>query len=765
MVITKNDYLFNPWEKQFLDHVKSVNYSIDLICPFIKLPIIKKILVNLPENKDIRIRILSRFTKQVFIQGSSDLSVFDLLLNYAASRFNVTAHNLSNLHAKIYVFDGKEMFLTSSNLSYSGLNKNFEIAVKINDERDVREVNKYISSKFLEDTVITNEDVQNMTNSLNMRTSQLIELDQIEELGFDAPDEEIPDLQESIFSDYVEQTDETNIHESKSKFTRLEEINNFIIQRGVAEYNQINGISFESTNRPKINKEEMTEEVLQEFKDYWLDKASSDQNLIENHVRKLFGNIVEDDKKLKNLNLAFIHQSWINEYKEESWNDREIYNILGKQVHMLLITKSLVEKNLFAENKIGDYSINSHYILEFYPYGEILSTISCHFILHFGDISKKIDREIFHIILGVLVISLSFDKFYNLYKKLFDRVEDFAYDNYAGFDYKTTLQEMTQSDFGSPIYKLISKSGLEHKSIFEYAVFLGEDELGRGIGNTKKEATKEAAYQGLKNLYDREYFNPNEYNKQRYFKTYAISDDRIKSLRSLNRKLPISINNIRLLDIALTHTSYINSNRASRSNLKLALYGANLELFIRTLIYFKKMEGLKTKSAMNNISNLLGISLVQIFPVWFDNMELQDYLNRVISMKKIPNQVKIDTVQAIIAVIFMELGIDKTVEFGNIIWTNIIDTELTEIEVHPVTRVQSILGSIFKEQVKKHLIYEVVRESRLPENRVEYEVVCLIEGKEYGRGIDSKKAFAKANAAGNVLKNHAFQKKYVQKSS
>ena len=46
-MISKNNYLYTPWEKDLLKDVKGVKNSLDIVCPFIKLPIVKKILVSL----------------------------------------------------------------------------------------------------------------------------------------------------------------------------------------------------------------------------------------------------------------------------------------------------------------------------------------------------------------------------------------------------------------------------------------------------------------------------------------------------------------------------------------------------------------------------------------------------------------------------------------------------------------------------------------------------------------------------------------------
>lgn len=62
-------------------------------------------------------------------------------------------------------------------------------------------------------------------------------------------------------------------------------------------------------------------------------------------------------------------------------------------------------------------------------------------------------------------------------------------------DYKTLLQEVTQSRFGEiPKYELISQSGPDHQKIFEVAVIIGQKEYARCIGNSKKVAQQKCAH-------------------------------------------------------------------------------------------------------------------------------------------------------------------------------------------------------------------------------------------------------------------------------
>jgi ribonuclease-3 len=70
------------------------------------------------------------------------------------------------------------------------------------------------------------------------------------------------------------------------------------------------------------------------------------------------------------------------------------------------------------------------------------------------------------------------------------------------FDSKTILQEMIQNGNNKQKikYKLISEEGPDHNKTFTIAVCVGNDEIGCGMGRTKKAAEQEAAYQAIKHL-------------------------------------------------------------------------------------------------------------------------------------------------------------------------------------------------------------------------------------------------------------------------
>ena len=69
-------------------------------------------------------------------------------------------------------------------------------------------------------------------------------------------------------------------------------------------------------------------------------------------------------------------------------------------------------------------------------------------------------------------------------------------------DYKTMLQELIQQKKDQLLkYALVGESGPDHDKRFTVAVFLNGEQVGQGIGSSKKRAEQEAAKAALENLF------------------------------------------------------------------------------------------------------------------------------------------------------------------------------------------------------------------------------------------------------------------------
>jgi ribonuclease-3 len=66
-------------------------------------------------------------------------------------------------------------------------------------------------------------------------------------------------------------------------------------------------------------------------------------------------------------------------------------------------------------------------------------------------------------------------------------------------DEKSMFQEIAQEKTGkTPTYKTVSEVGPDHEKIFTCAVYIGEEEVAHGTGNSKQRAEQAAAKEGLR---------------------------------------------------------------------------------------------------------------------------------------------------------------------------------------------------------------------------------------------------------------------------
>ena len=65
------------------------------------------------------------------------------------------------------------------------------------------------------------------------------------------------------------------------------------------------------------------------------------------------------------------------------------------------------------------------------------------------------------------------------------------------YDSKTILQELVQQTGETVTYELLLEQGPDHNKKFEVRAMVGDEEIGRGSGRTKKAAEAVAAYHGI----------------------------------------------------------------------------------------------------------------------------------------------------------------------------------------------------------------------------------------------------------------------------
>jgi ribonuclease III len=109
--------------------------------------------------------------------------------------------------------------------------------------------------------------------------------------------------------------------------------------------------------------------------------------------------------------------------------------------------------------------------------------------------------DAFEAVLGAVYLDRGFKKSFELLARIYDSILERA--GGVGFvkDYKTRLQEVSQSRFKEvPRYKLVRTFGPDHRKTFEVTLFINGESLGSGTGGSKKAAEQEAARDALVKL-------------------------------------------------------------------------------------------------------------------------------------------------------------------------------------------------------------------------------------------------------------------------
>jgi ribonuclease-3 len=105
-------------------------------------------------------------------------------------------------------------------------------------------------------------------------------------------------------------------------------------------------------------------------------------------------------------------------------------------------------------------------------------------------------------VFGAVYLDAGLDEARRLIERLFRPLME-AYEDGPGWDYKTILQELAARELRTmPEYRL-EERGPDHEKEFTATVFLNGDELGTGVGKSKKEAEQLAAREAFDRITER----------------------------------------------------------------------------------------------------------------------------------------------------------------------------------------------------------------------------------------------------------------------
>ena len=205
------------------------------------------------------------------------------------------------------------------------------------------------------------------------------------------------------------------------------------------------------------------------------------------------------------LEQALTHRSWHNEHlHERSIGDYERLEFLGDAVLELMVTEVLYRRH--PDLPEGELTRMRAALVNEAALADLARGLGLPDVLRLGrgeEVSggrekDSILSDAFEAVLGALFLDAGFDRLVVL---LLPRFEDALSAVDPALDHKSKLQALVQANGGpTPCYVTVAEPGPDHDKRFEVALVLDGEELARGTGRSKKDASQVAAHRALANV-------------------------------------------------------------------------------------------------------------------------------------------------------------------------------------------------------------------------------------------------------------------------
>jgi ribonuclease-3 len=199
------------------------------------------------------------------------------------------------------------------------------------------------------------------------------------------------------------------------------------------------------------------------------------------------------------LEQALRHPSYCNEQPAPRPLDSQRLEFIGDAVLGLAVGRRLMSR--FPAGSERDLSVTRLQIVSEHGLAEVARELAIARWLLLGKGEDKsggrdkprILADTLEAIVGAVFLDGGFDAAATTVDRLLGaRIETVELKNF--YDFKTRLQELAQARLKTtPTYRVIQELGPDHGKAFVVAVNIGEDEWGRAVGKSKKEAEQMAA--------------------------------------------------------------------------------------------------------------------------------------------------------------------------------------------------------------------------------------------------------------------------------
>lgn len=204
------------------------------------------------------------------------------------------------------------------------------------------------------------------------------------------------------------------------------------------------------------------------------------------------------------LQNAFVHRSYVNEYRHEKIEHNERLEFLGDAVLELVVTDFLY--NEFPNKTEGELTAYRAALVNTNTLSEASSRLEMneYLLLSKGE-AKDTGRarsyilaNAFEAVIGAIYLDQGYDKAREfIAANIFPLTEEIV-SKRLWQDPKSRFQEEAQDRVSiTPSYKLLKESGPDHDKVFEVGVFLGDELIASGEGKSKQEAEQGAAEKAI----------------------------------------------------------------------------------------------------------------------------------------------------------------------------------------------------------------------------------------------------------------------------
>lgn len=136
----------SDFSQEVIENLTSCENSLIILSAFVKIDALKELAKYIDCNN---VTVIVRWQKCDILFGASDLEVYELC-KANSWRFGIC----NRLHAKVFLFDNKEILLGSANLTSKGLgligNSNIEFGTRLNaSEADILKINEVVHNEVV----------------------------------------------------------------------------------------------------------------------------------------------------------------------------------------------------------------------------------------------------------------------------------------------------------------------------------------------------------------------------------------------------------------------------------------------------------------------------------------------------------------------------------------------------------------------------------------------------------------------------------------